>query len=250
MNTNTIKVVAIDADDTLWDCQGHFERVMQRLYDELLPWTGTREEAARQLFSTERKNMPLLGFGTKAFTLSMLETAMRVSRYEMSAAKLDEILRMCYELNEFPCTPLPGVRETLEALHDHPTPNTQHPTAQQLVCFTKGELLDQEHKLERSGLRPLFDDVVITSDKTQREFLDLCDRYAIHPSELLMVGNSLKSDIAPALAIGAWGVYIPFHVTWALEHTDHFDHERMVQIDNFSQLLQIRIDLNGIGLDA
>lgn len=235
MGYDMIKVVAIDADDTLWDCQGHFERVMQRLYDELLPWTGTRDEAARQLFSTERKNMTLLGFGTKAFTLSMIETALRVSRYEMAGSKLNEILQLCYTLNEFPCTPLPGVRETLEVLHDKSASATGH-SAFQLVCFTKGELLDQQHKLERSGLQHYFDDVVITSDKTQREFMQLCDRYAIHPSQLLMVGNSLKSDIAPALAIGAWGVYIPFHVTWQLEHTDHFDHERMVQIERFSQL--------------
>lgn len=250
-----IKVVAIDADDTLWDCQGHFERVMQRLYDELLPWTGTRDEAARQLFSTERKNMALLGFGTKAFTLSMIETALRVSRYEMAGSKLNEILQLCYTLNEFPCTPLPGVRETLEVLRDKSTScsaegyqqsgqphnstfSIQH-SAFKLVCFTKGELLDQQHKLERSGLQQYFDDVVITSDKTQREFTQLCDRYTIHPSQLLMVGNSLKSDIAPALAIGAWGVYIPFHVTWQLEHAEHFDHERMVQIEHFSQLLDL-----------
>ena len=268
-----IKIIAFDADDTLWDCQGHFERVMQQLYDELLPWTVTREEAARQLFATERKNMPLLGFGTKAFTLSMIETALRASHYEMPAAKVSEIQQLCYTLNEFPCTPLPEVKETLEELRHYvdsqrqsaddaqasgygphapahlspltipeqssPTRSLSHLSPQKLVCFTKGELLDQEHKLERSGLKDYFDDVVITSDKTQREFRDLCDRYAIAPRELLMVGNSLKSDIAPALAIGAWGVYIPFHVTWELEHTEHFDHERMVQISHFGQLLDI-----------
>ena len=107
------------------------------------------------------------------------------------------------------------------------------------MVFTKGELLDQEHKLERSGLAPYFDHVEITSDKSEKEFLDLCRKLDIQPDELLMVGNSLKSDIAPALAIGAWGVYIPFHVTWQLEHHDHFEHERMVQIDHFSQLLTL-----------
>ena len=244
---NKIKIIAFDADDTLWDCQGHFERVMQRLYDELLPWTGTREEAARQLFATERKNMPMLGFGTKAFTLSMLETAMRVSRYEMPASKISEIQQLCYTLNAFPCPPLPEVEETLSTLRQHIDDATNESlplwgeagsdSLQKLVCFTKGELLDQEHKLQRSGLRRYFDDVVITSDKTQREFLELCDRYAIHPSQLLLVGNSLKSDIAPALAIGAWAVYIPFHVTWELEHTDSFEHPRMVEISRFGDLL-------------
>ena len=108
-----------------------------------------------------------------------------------------------------------------------------------MVVFTKGELQDQENKLRRSGLLKYFDDVEITSDKTQHEFLLLCKHNDIHPSELLMVGNSLKSDIAPALAIGAWAVYIPFHVTWELEHTDSFEHPRMVQIEHFSQLLTL-----------
>jgi putative hydrolase of the HAD superfamily len=233
MDTAQIKVMAFDADDTLWDCQGHFEWVMQRLYDELVPWVD-RETAALELFATERKNMPLLGFGTKAFTLSMLETAMRVSRYEMPASKISEIQQLCYTLNEFPCTPLPEVSETLQALKSLPT---ERPL--KMVCFTKGELLDQEHKLERSGLKDCFDHVEITSDKGEREFSNLCHKLNIEPHQMLMVGNSLKSDIAPALAIGSLAVYIPFHVTWELEHTDHFDHPHMVQITHFGQLLDI-----------
>ena len=247
---NHIKVIAFDADDTLWDCQGHFERVMQQLYTELLPW-GDRETAARELFATERKNMPALGFGTKAFTLSVMETAMRVSRCEMGADRLSHILQLCYGLLSFPCTPLPEVEETLQvlrgydgaqtdaahrSLHLRPSPFTDN---FRMVVFTKGELQDQENKLRRSGLLKYFDDVEITSDKTQHEFLLLCKHNDIHPSELLMVGNSLKSDIAPALAIGAWAVYIPFHVTWELEHTDSFEHPRMVQIEHFSQLLTL-----------
>ena len=240
MKNKHIKVIAFDADDTLWDCQGHFEKVMQHLYDELTPWVD-RETAAMELFATERKNMPLLGYGVKAFTLSMLETAMRVSRHQMPAATINDILQRCYSLLQFPCTPLPEVEETLKTLRTHLTPpHTSHLSPlTSLVVFTKGELLDQEHKLERSGLAPYFDHVEITSDKSEKEFLDLCRKLGIQPDELLMVGNSLKSDIAPALAIGAWGVYIPFHVTWLLEHHDHFEHERMVQIDHFSQLLTL-----------
>ena len=236
MKNKHIKVIAFDADDTLWDCQGHFEKVMQHLYDELTPWVD-RETAAMELFATERKNMPLLGYGVKAFTLSMLETAMRVSRHQMPAATINDILQRCYGLLQFPCTPLPEVEETLQTLHSRLTSHLSPPTS--LVVFTKGELLDQEHKLERSGLAPYVDHVEITSDKGEKEFLDLCRKLDIQPDELLMVGNSLKSDIAPALAIGAWGVYIPFHVTWQLEHHDHFEHERMVQIDHFSQLLTL-----------
>lgn len=232
MNTDKIKVIAFDADDTLWDCQGHFEVVMHHLYDELTPWVD-RETAALELFATERKNMRLLGYGVKAFTLSMLETAMRVSRQEMPASTINDILQECYTLLEFPCTPLPEVEETLKVLH------SQMENRRSLVVFTKGELLDQEHKLERSGLQHYFDYVEITSDKGEKEFRSLCQKLAIRPEELLMVGNSLKSDIAPALAIGCQAVYIPFHVTWQLEHHDHFEHERMVQIEHFGQLLEV-----------
>ena len=238
MKMNNIKVIAFDADDTLWDCQGHFEKVMQHLYDELTPWVD-RETAAMELFATERKNMQLLGYGVKAFTLSMLETAMRVSRNEMPAATINDILQRCYGLLQFPCPPLPEVEETLKALRSQVS-NRQLLNVNSLVVFTKGELLDQEHKLERSGLAHYFDYVEITSDKGEKEFLELCRKLSIKPDELLMVGNSLKSDIAPALAIGAWAVYIPFHVTWQLEHHEHFEHERMAQIDHFSQLLDVQ----------
>jgi putative hydrolase of the HAD superfamily len=231
MKADIIKVVAFDADDTLWDCQGHFEVVMQHLYDELVPWVD-RETAALELFATERKNMRLLGYGVKAFTLSMLETAMRVSRNEMPAEVISDILQRCYTLLEFPCTPLPEVEETLTALR------TQWP-GKRLVVFTKGELLDQQHKLERSGLTHFFDDVEITSDKGEKEFSELCRKQHVSPQEMLMVGNSLKSDIAPALAIGCQAVYIPFHVTWQLEHAEHFQHPQMVQIEHFSELLHV-----------
>ena len=227
MNIKKIKVIAFDADDTLWDCQGHFEIVMQHLYDELIPWTD-RENAALELFSTERKNMRLLGYGVKAFTLSVLETAMRVSHNEMPAATISRLLQECYTLLEFPCTPLPGVEETLQWLKDN--------TGLSLVVFTKGELLDQQHKLERSGLGPFFCHTEITSDKGVREFSELCRKLDVEPGQMLMVGNSLKSDIAPALTVGCQAVYVPFHVTWQLEHADDIEHPRMAQIEHFGQL--------------
>ena len=225
-----LRVIAFDADDTLWDCQGHFDRVMQQLYTELEPWVD-RETAARELYATERKNMPLLGFGAKAFTLSMLETAMRVSHYEMTAAKISEIQQQCYHLLQFPCPPLPEVEETLCQLHAQ--------GCYRLVVFTKGELLDQEQKLIRSGLAPYFDDVEITSDKSEREFRNLCHKLGIDAEEMLMVGNSFKSDIAPALAIGCAAVHIPFHLTWELEQTQVFEHPRLHSIQHFGELLQI-----------
>jgi putative hydrolase of the HAD superfamily len=221
--------IVFDADDTLWDCQGHFEQVMQQLYTLLQPWVD-RETAARELYATERKNMPLLGYGTKAFTLSVMETALRVSGHQMPGDVLARLQQLCYTLLQLPATPLPEVVDTLQHLQDEGQP---------MAVFTKGELLDQENKLRRSGLGRFFDHVEITSNKTELEFRLLCQHLDVHPDRMLMVGKSLKSDIAPALAIGAWGVPIPFHITCELEHAQRFDHERMQGITHFSQLLAL-----------
>ena len=221
--------IAFDADDTLWDCQGHFERVMQELYVLLEPWTD-HETATRELFFTERKNMPQLGYGTKAFTLSMIETALRVSQHEMPGKQLSWLQEECYTLLNLPATPLPEVCDTLKKLQRQ---------GQRMVLFTKGELLDQEHKLERSGLGRYFEHVEITSDKTEREFRMLCKHIDVQPADLLMVGNSLKSDIEPALSIGASAVHIPFHITWELEYREKFEHANLVQIGHFAELLDV-----------
>ena len=225
-----IKVVAFDADDTLWDCQSHFEAVEQQLYGLIAPYC---KDPAHELFMTESGNMADLGYGCKAFTISIIETALRVGGSHISSGQLADLLRHCKQLLQLPATPLPGVEDTLKKLRE------RCEGVQRLVVFTKGELQDQENKLRRSGLLVYFDDVEITSDKSQREFLALCEHQHIHPSELLMVGNSLKSDIAPALAIGAWAIHIPFHVTWQLEHVEDFDHERLKKIEQFSELLQL-----------
>ena len=225
---NDIRVVAFDADDTLWDCQSWFDEVEQKCCELLSPW-ATAREVSEGLFATERKNLPLTGYGTKAFTLSLVENAVRVSHEQLTGDIVMKLLDLGRELLLFPTTPLPEVQETLEEL--------SLSRRYQLVVFTKGELQDQENKLKRSGLLKYFDDVEITSNKTQREFLDLCEHQQIHPSELLMVGNSLKSDIAPALAIGAWAIHIPFHITWQLEHFEDIDHERLIKIEHFSEIL-------------
>ena len=223
-----IKIIAFDADDTLWDCQGHFEEVEEHLYGLIAPYC---ENPKRELFDTESANMEDLGYGCKAFSISIIETALRVAGNDVSATQLKDLLAHCKQLLHLPATPLPEVESTLKELRERID-------GQKMVVFTKGELQDQENKLKRSGLLQYFDDVEITSNKTQREFLDLCEHQQIHPSELLMVGNSLKSDIAPALAIGAWAIHIPFHITWQLEHFDDIDHERLIKIEHFSEILK------------
>ena len=224
--TEKIQVIAFDADDTLWDCQGYFEEVENHLYRLIAPYC---EDPKQELFKTESGNMADLGYGCKAFTISILETAMRIAGNDLSVVQLDELLQDCKRLLHLPATPLPGVEDTLKELQEK---------EYKMVCFTKGELQYQENKLKRSGLLKYFDDVEITSDKTQREFLALCEHQGIHPSQLLMIGNSLKSDCAPALAIGAWAIHIPFHVTWQLEHFEDIDHERLIKVDKISDILK------------
>ena len=231
LNIDKIRVIAFDADDTLWDCQSHFEEVENMLYNIIGPYCM---DPKRELFETESRNMEDLGYGCKAFTISVMETALRVCGNDLSATQLSELLEAGKHLLQLPATPLPGVEETLQRLSVACRTSTL-----KLVCFTKGELQDQENKLRRSGLGRFFDHVEITSDKTEHEYLQLCRHLGIEPQELLMVGNSLKSDIAPALAIGAQAVHIPFHVTWQLEVHEDIEHERMVKIDNISQLLPL-----------
>ena len=174
-----------------------------------------------------------LGYGCKAFTISILETAMRVAGNDLSITALNDLLKHCKQLLHLPATPLPGVETTLAEVRC-----MMDDVGGKMVVFTKGELQDQENKLKRSGLLKYFDDVEITSDKGQAEFLALCEHQQIHPSELLMIGNSLKSDIAPALSIGAWAIHIPFHVTWQLEHFEDIDHERLIKVDKISDILK------------
>ena len=232
MSRLPIKVIAFDADDTLWDCQSHFEEVEEHLYSLIMPYC---ENPKQELFITESGNMADLGYGCKAFTISIIETALRIAANDISATQLSELLAHCKRLLHLPATPLPEVEETLKKLRAKIEESSDGDSA--MVVFTKGELQDQENKLKRSGLLQYFDDVEITSDKTQREFLALCEHQQIHPSQLLMIGNSLKSDIAPALAIGAWAIHIPFHVTWHLEHFEDIDHERLIKIEHFSEIL-------------
>ena len=227
MPTLPYRVIAFDADDTLWDCQSHFEAVEEHLYQLIAPYC---DDPAKELFQTESGNMADLGYGCKAFTISIIETALRVGGDHLSADTLADLLSHSKSLLHLPATPLPEVEDTLQRLQAYPY---------RLVVFTKGELQDQENKLRRSGLGKYFSHVEITSDKTEVEFQQLCEHLGILPNELLMVGNSLKSDIAPALTIGAWAIHIPFHVTWQLEHFDDIEHERLQKIEHFSEIINL-----------
>lgn len=225
-----IKVIAFDADDTLWDCQSWFDEVEHKCCELLSPW-ATAREVSEGLFATERKNLSLTGYGTKAFTLSLVENAVRVSHEQLTGDIVMKLLMLGQDLLRFPTTPLPEVEETLRRLAEK-----RH---YRLVVFTKGELMDQEGKLRRSGLEQYFSHVETVSNKTEKEYRQLCENLDVAPEQTLMVGNSFRSDIAPALAAGAWAVHIPYHVVWKLEKSVEFPHERLRKISHFGELLEI-----------
>ena len=223
-----IRVLAFDADDTLWDCQSHFEDVENHLYRLIAPYC---ENPARELFHTESGNMADLGYGCKAFTISIIETALRVAGDHLSAEELSDLLSHSKSLLHLPATPLPEVEETLKQLAEM--------RRYRLVVFTKGELMDQENKLKRSGLEGYFSHMETVSNKTEREYRQLCENLDVAPEQTLMVGNSFRSDIAPALAAGAWAFHIPYHVVWAMEKSEEFPHERLYKATHFSEILDL-----------
>ena len=227
MISRNIKVIAFDADDTLWANQPYFDEAEEKLCSILSEY-GEPELIKSELFNTEMQNMDELGYGAMAFTLSMVETALRLSAGKIPAMKISDIYGLGRSLLRIPATPLEGVRETLERL--------SLSAAYRLIVVTKGNMLDQEHKLERSGLRGYFSHVEIVSDKTEKTYSDLLSFLCIDASELLMVGNSFKSDISPVLQIGGYGAYIPFHATWQHEKTDEYAHPNLLRISRFQEL--------------
>mgnify|MGYP002622470772 FL=1 len=224
-----INAIAFDADDTLWDNQSAFVAVEQRYTEILAPW-GTEDEVSNALFAVETANMPNLGFGAKAFSISLVENAVRFSKGEIPAAAIGEITELGKSLLALPATPLPEVDETLAALSA---------AGLRLAVFTKGELLDQENKLRRSGLGHYFNHVKVVSDKTSQEVQTLCNELGIVPAELLMVGNSFKSDVIPAIHAGAWAAHIPYRHIWKLERTQEFDNPRILRLTHFGQLTEM-----------
>ena len=225
-----IKVIAFDAEDTLWDCQSWFDEVEHKCCELLSPW-ATAREVSEGLFATERKNLSLTGYGTKAFTLSLIENAVRVSKEQLTGDIVMRLIELGQGLLKFPTTPLPEVEETLCTLAER-----RH---YRLVVFTKGELMDQEGKLARSGLEQYFSHVETVSNKTEQEYRQLCENLDVAPEQTLMVGNSFRSDIAPALAAGAYAIHIPYHVVWELEKSEEFPHDKLRKITHFGEILDI-----------
>ena len=227
-----LKIVAFDADDTLWENEPLF-RHAERIVADSLSEYGSFEHISDELYKVEFKNMEDYGFGAKAYTLSMIENAVNLSGGKLTGEQVMLIIESGRNILHNPATPLPGVEETLTALKED--------GRYRLVLFTKGELHDQERKIKRSGLGKYFSHIEIVSNKSQREYSILCDRLGIRPDELMMVGNSFKSDIEPVLQLGGWGIHIPFEVLWKLEHTEEYDHHRLFRADSFNDIQSILI---------
>lgn len=225
-----IKVIAFDADDTLWSNEPFFQAIEQK-YTKLLSTYRDTKEVSAELFRTEMSNLERYGYGAKGFTLSMIETALRISDRSVPMEVIEEILTLGKSLLDMPIELLPEVEKTLEILKQ-----SKH---YQLVVATKGDLLDQQRKLKRSGLAPYFDHVEIMSDKTEEEYTKLIKTLQVSPDEFLMVGNSLKSDIQPVLAVGGYAVHVPFEVMWQHEVTEDIEHPRLRQLKRLEQLTEI-----------
>ncbi|WP_293856603.1 HAD family hydrolase [uncultured Alsobacter sp.] len=224
-----ITTVGFDADDTLWHNETWF-RLTEERFAELLAPHAEGADLSGRLLAAERRNVGHYGFGIKGFTLSMIETAIEVTEGNVPAAVIGDILRSGRELLAHPVEILPHARETLEALSGR----------FRLVVVTKGDLFDQERKLAQSGLDALFDGVEIVSDKTPAVYDRVFARHGDGASRALMVGNSLKSDVLPAIAAGAVGVHVPYHVTWALEHADEpVEEPRFHRIAHLGELLPL-----------
>lgn len=222
----SITTVALDADDTLWHNESIFHLTQQK-YFSLLQDYGDADHMMARLLEVERRNLALYGYGVKGFTLSMIETAIDLTRGAVPAKTIREIMDLGRAMLEHPVEPLPGVAETLATLHGKV----------RLVMITKGDLLNQEQKLARSGLGERFDAIEIVSEKDANTYRRIATRHGIAVDDAVMIGNSLKSDVLPALEAGLWGIHIPYHITWAHERAEPpADSPRFARLDSISEL--------------
>jgi len=202
----SIRLVGFDADDTLWrsedyyrDAQAQFERIVAGYVD--------LDDAGDRMHAIEKRNLALFGYGAKGMTLSMLEAAVAITEARISAADMHSIIDLGKGLLRHPVELIPGIREAVADIA------TDFP----VVLVTKGDLFHQEAKVRESGLADAFGRIEIVSEKDAATYARLFREFAVEPREFLMVGNSLRSDIVPVLALGGWGVHMPYHVTWAHE---------------------------------
>jgi putative hydrolase of the HAD superfamily len=224
-----IKVIAFDADDTLWVNEPFF-RDAENEFCKLLKNYISKEDCKQLLFEVEIKNLPLYGYGIKPFTLSLIEAAIALSKNGIPLETVSKIIELGKEMLSKPIKLIDGIEETLIKLS----------SKYRLVMATKGDLLDQERKLKKSGLENYFHHIEVMSDKQPDNYQKLLQHLDITSNQFLMIGNSLKSDVLPVLEIGAYAIHIPFHITWEHEMvTKKVSHLQFNKIASASELLEL-----------
>jgi putative hydrolase of the HAD superfamily len=204
-----LSTIAFDADDTLWHHERYFVSTKERFVELLAPHADAAKAGAA-LHDTEIRNVLHYGFGVKSFTLSMVETAIAVSEGRAPSSVITNILDLGREMLVHPVDPFPGVHETLDALKP----------SHKLLVVTRGDLFDQERKLAASGLARYFDEVEIVSDKTRLVYEDIFTRHGDGPRRAMMIGNSMRADVVPAIEAGAWGIHVPSEHVWSMDLED------------------------------
>jgi putative hydrolase of the HAD superfamily len=224
---NLIKVIAFDADDTLWENETFFRKAEEE-FCNLLKEYISGEQLIKKLLKVEYKNLTSYGYGIKGFMLSMIETAIDVSNGKVSNEIIQSIMEIGNKMLLNSVEILEGVDSVLENLHPK----------YKLVVLTKGDLLDQERKLNKSNLQKYFHHVEIVSEKKETDYQRILNNLEIEAHEFLMVGNSLKSDIIPVLNVGGHAFHIPFHTTWELEKVDEdISHPKFKELKTISEVL-------------
>jgi putative hydrolase of the HAD superfamily len=225
----TLKVIAFDADDTLFINEPYFQET-EKKFCALMSDYLSHQGLSQELFKTEIANLELYGYGIKGYILSMIEAAMKISNNTISIETIEKITDYGKELLQKPIELLDGVEETLAALNGK----------YKLVVATKGDLLDQRRKLHNSGLGHYFHHIEVMSDKKEKDYEDLLKRLEIKAEEFFMIGNSLKSDVLPVLNIGGHAVHIPFHTTWEHEKISHnVEHPNFKTLEKITEVLPI-----------
>ncbi len=221
---NKINTIAFDADDTLWHTEQLFQNVQMRLY-ELMSAYASKREVEAHFHDMEMKNVRLFGYGVKGFTLSMIESAIEISNRTVSATDIHEIVMLGKSILDSPLDIFPGVESALQNLQ----PDFR------LFLITKGDVLDQRNKIEKSNLEPYFEKTIVVQEKNVETYRQVFDEHGIEPTQVLMVGNSLKSDVLPVLALGGHAVHIPYHVTAHFEKIEEtVDHNKFYHLDAIS----------------
>ncbi len=207
--TEKLTTIAFDADDTLWHNERIF-RLTQERFADLLADHAEKDHLADRLLAAEKRNITHYGYGIKGFVLSMIETAIEVTDERVPASVIRELIGAGQEMLSHPIELLPQARRAVETLAD----------SHRILLITKGDLLDQERKLAQSGLGELFDGVEIVSEKTTDVYAAIFDAHGDGAERSMMVGNSMRSDVVPAIRAGGWGVYVPHGLVWEIEHAD------------------------------